>query len=429
MPHPTATTYRLRLLPLALALIVVTTSAPVELRAPVGWDGTIEVLDIAVNLLLFMPLGLALRRWPWRRLLLSAALLSAVIELGQIWNCDRHPSPGDVAANAAGALLAAWLGRRRWRDATSPAAGIPIGRAAVAVAACAVVALVAAGNLPARSTAVTGWDAEYPLLLGNEMTGDRPWSGTIERLVLVPGTLSHGERRAAAAGDDASFVARSVFVTPAPVVVDGGAGIRLPAEVAEELARSAQSTGALTVVARIVPADTNQTGPARVVSFSTDTRHRNFDLGQQGRRLVFRIRTPLSGDNGTGQQVSSTPVLEAGRPVTVVASYDGRVARMYVDGRLLGRNNFTAAASAAPVLTDEELPAGFAVMGGLLAVIAGFFTAGRGRRAVVAGLLAAGAATLASPAVMPGIAPALAALPWASAVGLVGVVAVGVAGE
>jgi hypothetical protein len=98
----------------------------------------------------------------------------------------------------------------------------------------------------------------------------------------------------------------------------------------------------LTVVARIKPASLQQFGPARILSFSWDPYHRNLDLGQDGDRVVFRVRTPISGENGAGFAARSVAVLE-GRPMTLVASYDGSVSRVYVDGRLAARSNLAAA--------------------------------------------------------------------------------------
>ncbi len=417
MPRLPITDYPLRLLLPALALIVVTTAIPVDLRAPVGWDGSIELLDIVVNLVLYAPLGLALRGWSWRRLLVAAALLSAVIELSQVWNSGRHPSPGDVVANAGGALLAMAFAQRRWRG--NPAAGtvLMVGKPLVAAALVALAALVAAGNLPTHPSQLEGWDPGYPLLVGNEATGDRPWRGTIEFLALEPARLSPtGARHGAGAAN----------LLPANIVADGGPAQPLPADLARSLATDAQQQNALTVVARIVPATTNQRGPARIVSFSVDTQQRNFDLGQEGRRLVFRVRTPVSGRNGSRQQVETTSVLRAGDPATIVATYDGRVARVYVDGRLCGRRNFAAAASAGPVLLDEELPAVCAVLGALLALVARTF-AGRGRRSAFTAAVVATLVALAMPRAMPGLATALAAMPWAVVGALIGAAAVVVA--
>ncbi len=41
-----------------------------------------------------------------------------------------------------------------------------------------------------------------------------------------------------------------------------------------------------------------QRGPARIVSVSSDSGHRNLTLGQQGDALTIRLRTPSSGYNG-----------------------------------------------------------------------------------------------------------------------------------
>ena len=422
MPRrPLTATYRLRPLPLALALIAVTTAMPVELRAPVLWSGTIEFTDMVVNLLLYAPLGLALRRRPWWLVMGLALLVSASIETGQVWNSARHPSPADVAANVAGAMLATGLVRVRRRRPTPAGAGIAIGPRLVGAACFAVLALLVAGNLPARPTAIAGWNPEFPLLVGNEQTGDRPWRGTIESLSLIPDLLSHADVRTmrGATGDTAG-AARAAFVLPAPAATNGGPGIPLPAAAARLLARSAQDRNALTIVARIVPANVSQDGPARIVSFSTDPYHRNFDLGQKGRQLVFRLRTPVSGENGERGTLESVPVLDAGQPVTVVATYDGRVARVYVNGSLRGRSNFAAAADVVPALADAALPAICGVMGALLALIAGAAAAGRGRRSRIAAAVAAGAVTLALPVLAPGAASALAAQPWSVAAGLIG---------
>jgi hypothetical protein len=75
-----------------------------------------------------------------------------------------------------------------------------------------------------------------------------------------------------------------------------------------------------------------QTGPARIVSYSANTRARNFTLGQQGSGLVMRLRT-------TGTDLNGTPPLEvagvfaAGARRHIVITYDFRSLCAYVDGR------------------------------------------------------------------------------------------------
>jgi hypothetical protein len=70
----------------------------------------------------------------------------------------------------------------------------------------------------------------------------------------------------------------------------------------------------------LTPADVKQIGPARIVSFSSDPYERNFTLGQQKDRLVLRLRTPRTGENGMRPEVTLCRVT-AGRPHHVVVSY------------------------------------------------------------------------------------------------------------
>ncbi|MEA5466491.1 VanZ family protein [Leptothoe sp. PORK10 BA2] len=53
------------------------------------------------------------------------------------------------------------------------------------------------GQLKKQSGEITGdfsnWDTSYPLLLGNERTGDRPWLGRIEQLAFYQGPMSATE--------------------------------------------------------------------------------------------------------------------------------------------------------------------------------------------------------------------------------------------
>lgn len=421
MPPSTPAPLRLRLLAPALALILVTTAMPVDLRAPRGWDGVIEPLDLALNLALYVPLGLALRRWPWARLLLLAAALSAGIEFSQYWNSDRHPSPGDVATNAAGAVLgAAWLRRRR--RGVAPGDGperVVVGRLGVGAAGLALAGLVALGNVSAGPVAPAGWDPGYPLLLGNEATGDRPWRGVIESLAVVPVPLAPRQLREASRNPAA---VAGTCLSAGPVTLAGGPGQALPADAARDLAAAVQESGGVAVVARIMTADVAQAGPARILSFSADTRHRNLDLGQEERGLVFRLRTPQTGDNGARRPVETGDVLEAGRAVTVAAAYDGRVARLYVDGSLRARENLAAEACLLPMLADEELPALCFAVAASFTVLALRFFGGRRRATILAA--ATGLAFVAAlPWLLPGLAVAMAAMPWWAAGGLAGVAA------
>ena len=88
----------------------------------------------------------------------------------------------------------------------------------------------------------------------------------------------------------------------------------------------------LSVEVWVTPEDLAQTGPGRIVSFSKHTDARNFTLGQQLKDVVFRLRTPISGLNGTHPALvtGDAPLTQATQHV--VATYREGMERLYVDG-------------------------------------------------------------------------------------------------
>jgi hypothetical protein len=88
--------------------------------------------------------------------------------------------------------------------------------------------------------------------------------------------------------------------------------------------------------------DVKQSGPARIVTYSQDSLHRNFTLGQNQRALTFRLRTPASDSNGTNPAVYSGPVFVPNRPTFVAAVYDGRISELYVDGKCVAQADLGA---------------------------------------------------------------------------------------
>ena len=120
--------------------------------------------DVIANMLLFVPLGLALGGlgWPWYRALLAAVLLSLGIEALQMTViAGRDASPGDVLFDSLGAglgLLVVWLRSARplsWRRlVTAAAVGLPLAVTAATV------------MLFQRSLPQTGWWGQWAADLG-----------------------------------------------------------------------------------------------------------------------------------------------------------------------------------------------------------------------------------------------------------------------
>jgi hypothetical protein len=340
--------YRLYLLPLALAGIVIATAVPVELGAFSGWNWRVQPIDILQNLALYLPLGIALSRLKLARVALAAALLSFAIEVGQLWQAGRFASLVDVACNTAGAVLAAWFCRRLSERAQERCRSprVTLGRLLLP---CAMVFVALSNwNRPVKPVNLSEWDPGYPMQLGNERGGGRPWRGTVADLRVQAGN--------------------TVVAVAGPVSLTGGDAIVVDSAETRRFVEQAAASGQFLATATITTGDTGQSGPARIISLSADTLHRNFDLGQDGRSLVLRVRTQPSGLNGQAGRVISLRILEAGVPYRVEASFDGRVSRLKVDGRLVGRSDLGARGCWAAAFCGWAIPI-WAVMGGTAALV------------------------------------------------------------
>jgi hypothetical protein len=92
---------------------------------------------------------------------------------------------------------------------------------------------------------------------------------------------------------------------------------------ASGLAQRLRKTNAFTIRVECATDDTNQDGPARIVSNSVSPLLRNFTLGQQGSDLVFRLRTPDTGNNGYPLEVYVPGIFADHHTREILATYDG----------------------------------------------------------------------------------------------------------
>jgi VanZ like family/Concanavalin A-like lectin/glucanases superfamily len=392
-----ASRFSLQLLPLAIFAIVLGTMVPVELRAALGWNGGFEAMDFVQNLLLFAPLGFALaHRRAWVAISVAAAF-SLTAEVLQIWQFERFPSPWDVAANVLGAHMAAYV-RRLWlRRSGHMSTHIAINGWWLLITALSLAALTVLWQWPAKSSAIAGWERDYALLLGNERTNDRPWRGSIHELTLLNRALSRDAIQALSSHPDQVEHQQSVlYRTHAPTELNGGPAVQLSQEASRLVADQIMKSGEFTVIARIQVADLDQNGPARIISFSAGRRDRNFDIGQVRDRIAFRVRTPASGKNGDDFRAETDSILATNTPALIVATYDGAVERIYVNGRAHARSNLAATGCAVRELCDSALPLSWAMFGAMVATICLALGrwAGRAQAAIVcalAGTVAVGA--------------------------------------
>ncbi len=82
------------------------------------------------------------------------------------------------------------------------------------------------------------------------------------------------------------------------------------------------------------PENTEQSGPARIVSYSLDHRQRNFTLGQSQQNLIVRLRTSETDKNGIYPHMVVDNVFHSTNPYHLTVTYDFSRQRIYVNGQI-----------------------------------------------------------------------------------------------
>ena len=125
------------------------------------------------------------------------------------------------------------------------------------------------------------------------------------------------------------------------IVRDGDCGFKsnghgiIKSGSAGKIGNGAMMTNAITLEAWVVPSDKNQSGPARIVTFSENTSNRNFTLGQENGSYVFRLKTTQTNNNGMPNRVASANSVKPGQDQHLVFTRDADGnERFYVDGEL-----------------------------------------------------------------------------------------------
>jgi hypothetical protein len=323
---------------LAVAAVIVVTAVPFGFRVPsehliyVRWNWT----DIAINILLYIALGVCSPYGTLRTVLIAGAV-SISAEAIQLISPGRFPGPLDVVANVAGALLgkigARWLRLIGWNFEL-----LRLGRRiGWTVLVLGIVAGAMLGRFPIRSDFSNG-DPSFSLVLGDELNGNRRWRGDVRELAVVPATVGPALVQTLAREGPGSIGRHSQDMPALPSFemhqgVDTRRGPLILKKSSSDAVFQQSVTGnRLSILLWIRTAASQQGGPARIITYSKDAYQRNFLIGQEHRSIVFRLRTPATGPNGSEPQIDSTPLLEPNRDTLVVGTYDGRFSRIYIDG-------------------------------------------------------------------------------------------------
>jgi Concanavalin A-like lectin/glucanases superfamily len=99
-----------------------------------------------------------------------------------------------------------------------------------------------------------------------------------------------------------------------------------------------EATGEYSIEAWVVPANTSQDGPARIVSYSGGDKVRNFTLGQDKFSYVFMNRSSVTDANGEPvlSTVNDDKLLQASQQHVVVTFDPVNGRRLYINGKYSG---------------------------------------------------------------------------------------------
>ncbi len=365
------------LLPIAVALVIGATAIPVDFRYPsidfVSWRP--NFMDVLNNLLLYMPMGVALQRKRLSFAIVPIAILTCLVEIIQLIYPNRHPSLIDMTANIVGGITGWYLANIYLSFKISPPRPLTVRAFLLVGSATGILILSVVISQPGLDTDFSNWDSSYHIAINDELTRDRPWSGTVYALGLFDRALSQSElltlstifsesRRLMkpSAGIKPIFA----LISPSLVEQEYGRPILQPDQ-EKQIFDALVKRGAMTLVTWVQTHSLEQFDSARIVTFSKDQYNRNFTLGQEGGRIVFRLRTPATGPNGFDPPLRTPEVLKIGKTLFAAATYDGKISKVFLDGKLVGRLNIAAKRKMGTTLFDYDAP--------LVAILAGAFTA------------------------------------------------------
>lgn len=334
--------------------------------------------DMPANIALFAPLGFSLaaclhllfgapRATTLGLAAAAGVLLSLVLESVQGALLLRFASLGDVISNgigaAGGALLglaiAEWvLARLTLADGRGPRCATRIGLASLLTLAVLVVTV----RLD-HAAAPSGWSSDYPLVIGNETSADRPWSGTIAAFEIVaPGASDdvdgRGHRPLAAwnfvggpTGDPAlaAVGARAAAATADGVTIGPDRWWRSIGPVGA-ISSAIVAAGGFEIVLDVATASVDQTGPARILSISDGITTRNLTIGQSGEDLALRVRSDLLGTDGSDPEILVPGVFARRSMQRIVVRFVDEAVQVEVDGDVPGAHALDLGAEVAVAL-------------------------------------------------------------------------------
>lgn len=335
--------------------------------------------DLITNVLLFFPFGFTFscltqrKRFPGIKILgftlLTSFCLSFIIEVLQLFIPSRSSSLFDIGSSILGAFigfLCFRVGKDKIQGATlnlvrSNKSFLSI-KKLTAVFIGYIILIFITTLVWQNSGSLSNWNQTFPLSIGNEPTGNRPWKGYISELYVANKAVSDQEAESAFSSEIPFSAIKKYLVAVYQLAGTGSypdltghlpdlswrqnspttqdqRGVSLDSnhwlETKSSVALMTQkiaATSQFTLGAVVATADIMQHGPARIISLSADDENRNFTLGQKGSDLVFRVRTPITGKNATSYQLNVPDVFGDTNNHQLLLTYKGSILQIYIDG-------------------------------------------------------------------------------------------------
>ncbi|MGB9739375.1 MAG: VanZ family protein [Chloroflexus sp.] len=331
-------------------------------------------VDMLQNVILFVPLGVALswllagfgmgRRGQIGGVFIVAAVVAFGIECAQLLIPGRTAALLDVLANASGAALGGWVLAplvipvvdRIIRAGLSIVQRVPAG----VVVGGMVVWLVSAGWVQIhwqRATLPVNWSERYTFQIGAASDGRRFWPGYVRFVALYDRAFDHADAQATLTPDNAfarapllaydftHYPPAQVGPLVRPLVAKGkltftteGVGVGyqcwlMSDEPLTGVAAAVARSRAFTVVARLAPRDPARPAEGLMINYGWQIDSHNISLIQSGPDLLVRMRLPFTRPVDDRPPLRFADVFHDTQPQVVVFSYDGVIARLFVDGQ------------------------------------------------------------------------------------------------
>ncbi len=159
----------------------------------------------------------------------------------------------------------------------------------------------------------------------NDLETASSWPGSREGLVF----LWENEDGAFTEGLELEKRDGAVIENSGPMKL--GKGSVIIEGIADRLLSACRDSNQLTIEAVLNTPNKNQKGPARIITFSQDHGSRNFTLGQNGNKIVLRLRTSENSGNASDPQITLCKI-EPDKPIHLIVSYFPGQMNVYVNG-------------------------------------------------------------------------------------------------